>query len=437
MARHAALLAFNFLGTTLILIPLTFHIRNRNFAVICLCVLLSISNAIYFINGNVWHSIPDGDTPLGKGYCDIVTRFQLIVGPALLGCAIAILRHLANILSRTSAAAMTGANKQRQNMIELAIIFTIPCLMIIFQTALFRETRYIITQFLGCQYSLVRYTPLLLLVVIWEPIMATISTLYAIMILYALNKKRKAFHEIIRNSQSGLDVSRFTRLFMMALLAIFFIAPIIFYSFYAQVIDIDLHYKYKPHGHFSQIIVYYLATPDGDSWLWAQWLTAIVSILFAALFGIGKEPFKTYRQCAYNIPGLRSIVHETKKLTGRFSIHLNCGRSRSCESTTGKLIRVGDGSIAPSQASSESCRTLKAQDSFLDDDKLVKNWNDEIFLSKGHNETTTSHTLTAARIWIPKTQEPRMEVSEPDKIRIRRDLTQESTLLTTPNNLAQ
>lgn len=432
MLQHSALLSASFLGFALILIPLTFHLRNRNVAVICLCLWLSLFNLIVFINGILWNGSLTDDAPLGKGYCDISSRIQLTTQPALMGCAIAILRYLSIILSAKGSIVTTRAHRARQTLIDLAIIFTVPILVLSFQLIIYREPRYDIISFVGCSVlSLPPNSFYMLFIFIWAPIMGVVAVIYACMIIHALNKKRRDFREILRNSQSGIDVSRFARLFIIAFLAIFIIAPIDFYQFYEQVQSMSKGSTYRPHGNFSTIAIWYFGPTESQ--LWSYWFAALVSILFAALFGLGRDAFSTYRQWLHSVPGANSVISFTTQSTSKLlnmtghsrNISFTGSRTASSLSKFSLTDPDKDVELTVQELRDQSHEYISLQHS-LRSAPLVSQKSETISSKRGLPDTLThghnhkSLGTASSRIWMENSSVP----ISPNKIKVQSELSQ-------------
>lgn len=441
MLQHSALLAFTFLGTVLILVPLFFHVRNKNVAIISLCLWLSITNLTVFINGVVWNDVPHIDGPLGKGYCDISTRVQRASQTALIGCAIAILRYLSIILSSKGSPAMTRSNKIRQNLIDIAIIFTAPIFLTIMQLILFREPRYLILQFYGCTSTIAETSALSLLVTIWAPLLGAIAIFYALAVLHALNKKRTELRAILRNSQSGLDVSRFTRLFIIAMIAIFVVTPVNFYNFSLQVKYIDIHTKYTPRGDFSDItIAQYPITAESNFWVY--WFAALISIVFAALFGVGKEAFNTYKRWAYAVPGAESVfefaMSSTTRLTRGVSSRFSSTFSRNSSLFTASRMTTDSQATDVFHDKYEN-NALEIEKDLSDDgsdlenglkqdqttSKQKKAFTLSDSLMQGHNQSLRG--TSTSKVWSARVGEGGGPLHSPNKIKMQHMVTQESS----------
>ena len=305
MLEHSALLAFLFLGTIAPLIPLLFHLQNRNFSVCCLCVWLAIGNLIPFINGVVWNTLDNDEVPLGKGYCDISTRLYLILQPCLMGCAAAILRYLSKVVSAKGALASTASSRTRENLIDAAIIFGPGILIIILQLTAFQYARYLITPFVGCITSVQATKPGIILY-IWSPLIGCIALFYALAILHHLNRKRRDLKDILQNSQSGLNVSRFSKLFALAGLVALIITPANLYIFVIYAKRSIVPYSGN-HQIPTEIFIFYSSVGSKELDLWFLWFMALVSITLAGLLGIGKEPAKAYKQWMKAI-GITKVV---------------------------------------------------------------------------------------------------------------------------------
>lgn len=444
MLEHSALLAFSFLGTILILVPLLFHVRNKNVAIISLCLWLSLFNGIVFINGIVWNGVPQESSPAGKGYCDIATRLQRVTQTALIGCAIAILRYLATILSSKGSPAMTTANKVRQNLIDIAIIYTAPIFMTVIQLILFREPRYAIIQFYGCTSVIDETAWESLLVTIWAPALGVYAIFYALAVIYALNKKRTELRSMLRDS--SLNVNRFTRLFIIAMIAIFVVTPVNLYNFSTQVKDIDVHSIFKPRGDFSLILADFDQEVTGEGNFWQYWFSAMISLVFAALFGVGKEAFSTYKRWAYTIPGAPSVfefaMSSTTKLTSRLSAGFSSTFSHGSSIFTSSRMTTGSRTSDVFSDKHESMSSdVVEKDSSVEEIGLKqskaninkKKWAATDSLMQGHNQTLRG--TSTSRVWSSKEEGDLLP--SPDKIKMQHMVTQQSTRNSTLSMLSK
>jgi pheromone a factor receptor len=399
MIHNAGFAAINYIATFVVLVPMPFHFANRNVAVCCLFATISFGCLFTAINATIWQEIKN-PVVTAPGYCDVIIRFVDMMHIICLGCGLAILRYLSNILLSRGASATTRANKTRQILVDLAIIYTLPILALVIQGLFFNAIRYSIAPTVGCRLLLPN-TKLAIIYYLPGPILALACTVYATLIIWALYRKRKEFQEVLHSSRSGLSAARFIRLFLLALVTLLFFVPLAIYRSYYTFNQILGPGANPTPYKLSQLAPWY----DNDkgkiivlygyinSVSWRYWIIPLPAFFFTALFGVGREANKAYKQWL-RIAGLGKLVEHVEKIkmpksaSWMSSRLMSLGRSKSSMTTSRSTSE---------DLSSQSFEKGDATVSMQTDSTSDLDHRDDLELGKGHNQIITSKSQ--ARVW--------------------------------------
>ncbi|BFZ58817.1 a-factor receptor [Savitreella phatthalungensis] len=282
------------------IVPLAFHIPHRNVGVVSLCAWTTVALLLCTINIPIWDNVQNPVT-LAPGYCDISARILNSANIAIASSGVVICKQLYDILRLRVP--LTKAQRKKQLIVELAIIFGPWLVWQILQSVFFRNGRYGIGPVLGCYALAIPFAKPALVIFMIGPLCAATAAFYAAGVLFQLFKKRQEFRDILRSSNSGISGSRFIRLIVVCLAVLFAFVPASFQILAAYIrvafdprtavpYDLSLyrqtqHLVYINYGH---------EVPTG----WIFVLPAF-GYSIALLFGTGNEALATYGR------GLRSI----------------------------------------------------------------------------------------------------------------------------------
>ncbi|ORY87778.1 pheromone A receptor-domain-containing protein [Protomyces lactucae-debilis] len=394
MIHNAGFAAINYIASVIILIPMPFHISNRNLAVCCLFATISFGCLFTAVNATVWQELKN-PVPTGPGYCDVAIRFLDVMQIICLGCGLAILRYLSGILRSRGASATSHVNKTRQALTDLAIIYTLPVLALMVQGLFLNPNRYLIQPTFGCRMALPN-TKLTVIYLLPSPILALACAVYAILIILALYKKRKEFQEILHMSQSGLSSARFIRLFVLAFGALAFFVPLAIVESYQKFNHFvgpgaqTAPYNLKELSPFwkndkGKIAIFY-GVADKVSFLY--YVFPLSAFFFTAMFGVGREANKAYKRWARAV-GLGKVVDRVEKIS------LPAFASRM----TSRLLSIGRSRLSTSATSLDSEYDMKGVQSISSQAGTSSDGekNGIMELDRGHNQKTSSKTQ--ARVW--------------------------------------
>lgn len=165
------------LSTVLLLVPLAWHIKNKNTSAICLVVWIILFNLMSFVNALIWGGDNFADSWNGIGFCDVEIRFIIASASGTMTAATAISRNLARIMSDNISVIKTRSVRRRELIQDLLICFGVPTWMVAAHYIV-QPNRYYIISIVGCQPSVDNSWPTIVLLYIWPPIVALIAAYY-------------------------------------------------------------------------------------------------------------------------------------------------------------------------------------------------------------------------------------------------------------------
>jgi pheromone a factor receptor len=177
-AEAIALPIFAFLGILSLIVPFTWHYKNRNVGPCSLILFIIMADFFTFINVSIWPTDDYGNWWLGYGLCDIEAKLQYPYMTGV-GCAtLSITRGLAIAIDVDRAEVLeTRGSKRRKVLIDLAICFTLPILQIILHYII-QPNRYYIEPIGGCTASFDNSWPTIVIMFMWPLILSLINCYY-------------------------------------------------------------------------------------------------------------------------------------------------------------------------------------------------------------------------------------------------------------------
>ncbi|EGN92607.1 hypothetical protein SERLA73DRAFT_79423 [Serpula lacrymans var. lacrymans S7.3] len=288
---------FSFIGFVVALIPLPWHFQAWNAGTCCYMIWVSLSCLIEFVNSVVWHGNAINWAPV---WCDISSKFLLGAGVGIPASSLCIIRRLYNIATVQSVS-ITRQDKRRALITDLCIAIGIPVLVMILHYVV-QGHRFDILEDVGCFPTIYNTLAAYFIVFMWPVLLGCISFIYSALTLRAFYKRRLQFSEFITSSTS-LNVSRYLRLMMLAVIEMMCTIPIGIYSMYISTQGVQLF----PYISWANVHYQFSYVEQVPSVIWqsdpsylvsvelTHWLFPICAILFFALFGFAGEAQKNYR----------------------------------------------------------------------------------------------------------------------------------------------
>lgn len=286
-----ALAAFSFIALILLLPPFLYHARNKNIPACSLIFWLCFRNLITFINAIIWSQEDFYTVSNGKGYCDVVVRIDSGGSAGELSAITCLIFNLYMIMS-TKSHKFIDNNSTRKIILNIFMCWTLP--IIIMGTSVAVQTnRYVMLRYHGCALEYDNSYWYIFLVSMWPPAAAVVGLIFAVLTAAIIFQKRRDIKDIVRCSNSGLNIRRFARLLIFSLLIIFVMTPFAFFNFITSVNDLRAHdagWTIERSPEWSKIVAY----DAPKSGLATNIIGICLSICTFMLFGLGSDALTLY-----------------------------------------------------------------------------------------------------------------------------------------------
>ncbi|KAI6002483.1 Rcb2.42 [Pisolithus orientalis] len=294
---RAELLVGAFIAAGIVLIPLPWHWRARNVAMLSTIVWLFVSNIIYAIDAIIWAGNVADSAPV---WCDITTKLQVGTNMALPACCLCICIHLERIAS-VRQVSTSHSDKIRRMIFDATLCWLIPIIYMALHYVV-QGHRFDIIEDFGCRPTVYVSIPAIFL--IWVPPMtAALATLgFAFVAVRHFFRRRLMFAKHLQNSNSGLTTSRYFRLMSMAVVQMFWSLLITSFNVWFSCqnglrrwISWD-----NVHTGFSQIAYFPTVLIPSSTLTWTYilwWALPASAIIFFVFFSFGHDAMNEYREC--------------------------------------------------------------------------------------------------------------------------------------------
>ncbi|KAL0952925.1 hypothetical protein HGRIS_007139 [Hohenbuehelia grisea] len=285
-----------FLGFLVSLIPLPWHIQAWNAGTCMYMFWTAISCLIEFVNSLVWKGNIENPAPV---WCDISSKLLLGAGIGIPASALCISRRLYSIASAKTAS-ITRQDKRRAVIVDLCIALGIPVLIMILHVVV-QPHRFDILEDIGCYAVIYNTLPAYFLYFMWPVVLGSVSFVYSSLTLRCFWIRRVQFGQLIA-SNPNMNMSRYFRLMLLAVMDILCTLPLGIYSIYISTHGIPLAPWIsweETHFDFGRV-----ATVPAIFWRsdksfeiaveLTRWIYVFSAFLFFALFGFASEARKNY-----------------------------------------------------------------------------------------------------------------------------------------------
>lgn len=286
-----------FIAAGLVLVPLPWHWRARNIAMLSTILWLFTLNVIYAIDAIIWAGNVADSAPV---WCDITTKLQVGANMALPGCCLCICIHLERIAS-VRQARTSHSDKIRHMIFDATLCWMLPAVYMALHYVV-QGHRFDIIEDFGCRPTVYVSIPAVFL--IWvPPATAALATFgFAAAAARHFFRRRLMFAKHLQNSRSGLTTSRYFRLMSMAVTQMFWSLLITSFNVWFSCrsglrpwISWD-----NVHTGFSQIAYFPTVLIPSSTLTWTYtlwWALPASSVILFAFFSFGHDAMNEYRKC--------------------------------------------------------------------------------------------------------------------------------------------
>ena len=229
------LIVCSFFALLLSLPALVWHTKNRSLPAASLVFWIVLENLFNIINAIVWSDDNLITWWPGYGYCDLEIKLDIAGSLGLLGSLACMMRALAAALDTDNARLMlTTAQRSRQIALDIIYCIALPLCLAALHFVV-QPFRYYVAAIAGCVPVFDPSWLSLTVFYIWPPVLCLVNAHYAILLIIRVRRYRRDFASILSSSSSGLNRSRFVRLFAAAMILLTIVIPTQAYSLYRNL----------------------------------------------------------------------------------------------------------------------------------------------------------------------------------------------------------
>ncbi|OBA20943.1 STE3-domain-containing protein [Metschnikowia bicuspidata var. bicuspidata NRRL YB-4993] len=292
-AAGQILAAFSFLALAVLVPPLCYHVQQRNIPAASLIIWFCIQNLTTFINAVIWSGENYNRVYDGKIYCDITVRILSGATVGLLCATACIIFNLFMIIAAKNHGYLARDSKTKLA-VNILMCWANP-LLVMGLTVLAQNHRYDIARYYGCSAPWNYTLGSVMLVSIWNVIWIAVACVFAVLTIVELARKRKDILDILRCTNSGLNMRKFSRLIVLSFLIVLVFSPVTLISFAADVkaassVTSEMAMAYASIK-WSDVYAYDI----GMNNLSSKVVPIVFSFITFFLFGLGTEALKMYR----------------------------------------------------------------------------------------------------------------------------------------------
>ncbi|KAG8720360.1 a-factor receptor [Ceratobasidium sp. 394] len=298
MARSWAFTACCGLSILLVLLPSPWHWKAKNTGTLLYIGWTVTGNLVFMINSIIWAGNIRDPAPV---WCDISSRIIIAMSIGLTASALCINRRLYSIATIQSVS-VDQAVRRRRTVIDLLLGILFPIVVTI-MSYIVQDHRYDIFEDLGCWP--VTYPTLLAvpLVMMWPIIIGTSSFIYASLSIRAFIKIRHQFNQVLSDSNTGINMSRYLRMMGLASIEMLLTIPLSIYILYLDLTTPQIPWVSWEYTHYKFSRVYRYPTAYTKRFplvyrvlMLNQWLLPVGGFLFFLWFGLAGEAIHEYKR---------------------------------------------------------------------------------------------------------------------------------------------
>ncbi|ESK88816.1 pheromone receptor [Moniliophthora roreri MCA 2997] len=287
---------FACLGFILSIIPLPWHIQALNSGTCAFMIWTAALCLVQFVNSVVWSGNVNNIAPV---WCDISTQIILGAAVGIPASTLCISRRLYRITS-TQTVSITPRDKKKAVIEDICIAAGVPALVLVMHIAV-HPHRFDILEDVGCYPTTYNTLPAYFLYFMWPILLGVLSLIYSCLNLRSFYIRRAQFAQFM-SSNSAMNMSRYLRLMVLAIVDIMFTIPLGTYVVYAGTHGVPLRPWIsweETHFNFGRVdLVPAIVWRNNPDYLlsmeFSRWLAPFCAILFFALFGFASEAKKNY-----------------------------------------------------------------------------------------------------------------------------------------------
>lgn len=309
------------IAVILLIPPFVWHSKTVNIPLITLLVWLFIMDIKIFIDAIIWGGSNFIDRYDGKGYCDVMVKLNVGANVGISSSVAGVMYNLYKILKADTA--LPGPRSFKKIATDLGISLATP-IVVMALNYIVQSRRYVIFQYSGCQNTMQPSWPTVVIYSMWLVIWSLIGVIFSVMIVLTYFQKRKDVRDILRCTNSGLNLARFAKLLIFCSMVVLVMFPLSLYLFTANLTSLSPHFDFSfVHSKAIWGIITYL--PLNEPYF-ICWIYLGLSYMVFIFFGLGTDSIEMYLSWIQAI-GLGKVVE-----------WINARRSRDRMTKADKLV---------------------------------------------------------------------------------------------------
>lgn len=276
--------AFCFLAFVFLAPVLLWHCKSKNVPAICLICWFMIMALINFINLCIWSGDNFYEKWDGKVYCDIAVRVDNAASSGKVAAISAISINLFSVLCAKSPSFLEQGTR-RKLIFELLVCLATPVFVMGASKAV-ESSRYSILRYRGCVLTFKSTPGVIGLYSMWSVVWSVVGLVFASLTVFKYIQRRVDVKDLLRCSNSGLNIRRFARLLIFNISIIVVMFPL---SIYYLVNDITTNEQ--PGYGYWDILYYDFRLKD----LYKCYTNLALSFVGILIFGLGSDALEMYK----------------------------------------------------------------------------------------------------------------------------------------------
>ena len=278
----------SFLSAFLCVPPFAWHLRKRNTGASALTFWLIMLNFFSFVNGMIWPTDNIFEWWSGTVFCDIEIRLFLGGTVGVQAGVLCIMRDLARALDTNRPRGSSDAQKRNRLIVDLLLCFGLPTyFMAIYYIV--QPGRYYVFAIQGCWPPIDDSWLSIVLLFMWPLLLLVVAGYYACLILVRIYRHRRDFSRLL--SSASTTRSRFVRLFIVALMALFCFLPLQIYYVVKIIPNLHPFHWSWTHSNWNAVVNY---PTQGHILLWDHWVWITCGYIVFAFFGLAADAREMY-----------------------------------------------------------------------------------------------------------------------------------------------
>ncbi|KAK6460893.1 pheromone A receptor-domain-containing protein [Scheffersomyces coipomensis] len=293
----AGVASLSFISFILLIPAFIWHCRSKNIPAICLIFWLQFINYNTFVNLLIWSGEDFYDKWNGKVYCDISTKFEAGSSTGKIAAVAALAMNLYMVLDAKHPIFL-NPNSWKKKLIDLSICLITP-IFIMATNFIIAGRRFIIVRFQGCTSAYVYSGATIALFSVWTIVWSFFALVFAILTIYKYFMIRKDVGDILRCTNSGLNLRRFARLLIFSVIIILGVTPLAIYYFVGDVSVFRGPFNWSAvHNELWGNIEYF---DFGFFLLYENFINMGLSVITFLIFGLGSDAVDMYKSIFHTV----------------------------------------------------------------------------------------------------------------------------------------